>query len=250
MFVGSVEVGRIPANLVATPEAPAGGSVAEPEESVASDGGSEPGEGDGQSPPEIGRVIDTASEEEHGLPPPANSPGRFDVPYSRKLRFALAALAAVTSWPLAAGIWPRRRIVLFLSAIVSIVSIYSIGLGPTVGTDLEFDIKEASEAAGVDAELVAYLMLTNAFNRRTTRNVQELSRRASAWMAQYRKNWSYVVRYSQMSKAVTIAFKHSAGERDAMDHWANLPVLAGIYQADWFTQGGFLGWFWRRLPAQ
>lgn len=205
---------------------------------------------DGNSGVTRPREIDVDDEEQHGAPPPEAGVGYLLTDAPPGYRYALAFLlyAWVTRKVLRARV--RRAAAGWAIGSVLYFAWYAFRRDTTdvEVLDLEEELSSECARARVDAELVAYLRLTNAFNRRTARNVQELARRAAAWMAQNRRNWSQAVRYSQMCKAVTIAFKRTSGESTALSTWSRWGTLDAIFGIDAFSRTGALGWLGRTLP--
>jgi hypothetical protein len=110
--------------------------------------------------------------------------------------------------------------------------------------DAEATLVAECKAAGVDPELVGHLLLGSAYAPKDARRVTEMARKAQQWMSQYRKNWSNVVRYSQMQRAIAIAMKATEMELSVMGHWNQEGVMRAIHRVDRFVRTGYLGGWW------
>lgn len=113
--------------------------------------------------------------------------------------------------------------------------------------DLEAMIERECREAEVDKELVSYLLLQSAFAPKDHKRVLELSRKAAQWMHQHRKNWAQSVQYSQMTRAVGVAIRASAGETSLLDSLLTKRVLNSLNRVDGFARTGAIG-YGRGLP--
>jgi hypothetical protein len=200
-----------------------------------------------------GRYVDREAEVEDGAPAPDRSGGMFPDPPG------WLTLPPVTRWlsewkwllplVLAVGVGAatRHRGLTTSSFGVGLVLARLIPHQVVSIPDLETEVRQQCERAGVDTELVAHLLLNSSFSPRDARRATELARKATQWMHQNRKNWSNLVMYSQQTRAVGIALQASTGELAALESWYPRGVLSLIGKVDKFARSGQLGWG-RGLP--
>jgi hypothetical protein len=106
--------------------------------------------------------------------------------------------------------------------------------------DVEAQLHRVCAEAGADPELTAHLIGSSLFAPRDSRRAAELGKKAWQWMAQYRKNWSNVVKVSQQTACVAIALEQNVGEAAILRRWGVSSVLHGIYAMDRFARSGRL----------